>query len=336
MPTSPAWFYLPDREALGDLDAEELDPDRDADLITTGLYGWILQTFLRLRAVDLPVRLVEGPPAAGTVVAHVEYVERLLAEAPSPDELFVVTPRMDRPPQPLADLEVVQNVASVGPRQVYIPFWLQPGLVPRDAGRETRLETVTFMGYRESLADELASASWADALSGSGLVWDPRVLTWGRNDDLQRGNRWSDFSSVDAVVALRARSDWPARGKPASKLVNAWAAGVPAVLGPELPYRELRRSPLDYIEVESAREAFEALLKLRDDRGLYAAMVANGQARAREFRHERVAARWADLLWREAPARSRAYRHRLFVKRRHERAAVRRLRQRVAARVPGR
>ena len=333
MPTSIVWFYLPDREPLGGIDAEALDPDRDAGLMTTGLYAWILQTFLRLRAADLPVRLVQSPPGTGTVVVHVEHVERLLADAPAPDDLFVVTPRMDRRPQVLADLEVVQNITSIGPYQAFVPFWLQPGLIPRNEARGERLETATFMGFRESLADELATSCWADALSAAGFTWDLRVLTFGRNEDLLR-NPWSDYSAVDAVVALRPRSAWPAAEKPASKLVNAWAAGVPAVLGPEVAYRELRRTPLDYIEVESPTEALAALVKLRDDSDLYSAMVANGRVRAREFGHERVAARWADLLWRDVPARSRTYRHRVSVKRRRERAVVRRLRHRIAARRP--
>lgn len=324
-------FYMPDREALGDRDAATLDPDADSDLIATGLYGWILQTFLRLRASGAAVRLDDAPPTSGTVVAHVEYVERLVEEASSPADLFVVTPRMDRGPELLADLEVVQNASSVGPYQIYIPFWLQPGLIPRDQTRGTRVETVTFMGNRQSLHDELASPTWGDALTSRGFVWDSRIVTFVRNDQLQLGHRWQDFATVDVVVALRPPAAWPASGKPASKLVNAWAAGAPAILGPEVPYRELRRSPLDYLEVESPAEILEALERLRSDRELYAAMVANGHERAREFRHDRLVARWTDLLWREVPARARTHRHTFFARRRRYRAVARRARHRVAA-----
>ncbi len=324
-------FYLPDRDALGDLDAATLDPDRDCDLIATGLYGWILQTFLRLRSSGSPVRLDEAPPVSGTVVSHVEYVERLLAEAPSPGELFIVSPRMDRGPQLLADVEVVQNASSVGPYQVFIPSWLQPGLIPRDPARGARVETVTFMGNRQSLHDDLASPAWPDLLSERGLFWDSRMVTFVRNDQLQSGHRWNDFSSVDVVVALRPRSAWPASGKPASKLVNAWAAGVPAILGPEVPYRELRRSPLDYLEVESAADILTALERLRASPGLYAEMVTNGLERALEFQHDRLIAHWTDLLWREVPARARTYRHRVLARRRGHRAMARRVRWRASS-----
>jgi hypothetical protein len=326
-------FYMPDREALGDRDATTLDPDRDADLIATGLYGWILQTYLRLRASGAPVRLDDSAPKSGTVVAHVEYVDRLLAEASAPADLFVVTPRMDRGPQLLADLEVVQNLSSVGSHQVYIPFWLQPGLIPRDRTRDTRVENVAFMGNRQSLHDALASPPWGEALASRDFVWDSRVVTFVRNDQLQPDHRWQDFATVDVIVALRPPEAWPAAGKPASKLVNAWAAGAPAILGPEAPYRELRRSELDYIEVESPAGILEALDRLRADPELYTAMVANGLERAREFSHERLITRWTDLLWREVPGRARSYRHTIFARRREYRAVARRARNRIAATV---
>jgi hypothetical protein len=324
-------FYMPDREALGDRNADTLDPDRDADLIATGLYGWILQTYLRLRASGLPVRLDDVAPTSGTVVVHVEYVDRLLAEASAPAALFVVTPRMDRGPQLLADLEVVQNLSSVGSHQVYIPFWLQPGLTPRDRTRGTRVENIAFMGNRQSLHDELASPSWEEALVSRNFVWDSRVVTFVRNDQLQLGHRWQDFATVDVIVALRPPPTWPAAGKPASKLINAWAAGVPAILGPETPYRELRRSELDYIEVGNPAEALEALERLRADSELYTAMVANGRQRASEFAHERLVTRWTDLLWRDVPERARSYRHTIFARRRDYRAAVRSARRRITA-----
>ena len=68
--------------------------------------------------------------------------------------------------------------------------------------------------------------------------------------------------------------------KPASKLVNAWAAGVPAMLGPEPAYRELRSSPLDFLETPAAEAVLDAIDRLRGEPGLYAAMAENGLRRA--------------------------------------------------------
>ena len=74
--------------------------------------------------------------------------------------------------------------------------------------------------------------------------------------------RWADYSDVDLVLAVR-----PPIGthtdKPASKLYNAWRAGVPALLGPEPAFRELYTDTLDYVEVSTVDEALAAIDRLR-------------------------------------------------------------------------
>ncbi|MET0656934.1 MAG: hypothetical protein ABW110_02105, partial [Steroidobacteraceae bacterium] len=88
----------------------------------------------------------------------------------------------------------------------------------------------------------------------------------------------------------------------ATKLYNAWLAGVPAILGPEIAYRHLRRSELDYIEVNSAAEALEAIERLRSDHLLYQAMIDNGVRRAEEFTVGRLTREWTSLLFDTLPA----------------------------------
>lgn len=320
-------FYLPDREALGGRDPARLDPDRDWELFGTGVYVWILHTFLRLRQAGAAVRLDAAAPASGMVVAHADHVEQLLAEASSPRELILVSARADRRPQLSADFEIVQNTAGAGSHRFFIPTWLQPGLIPRDPARATSVEVAAYIGTRGQLYDQLASAAWTNALTARGLLWDNRMVAFAGNDQLYSELRWNDYSAIDIVVALRPPEAWRSGSKPAAKLQNAWAAGVPAVLSPEVPYRELRRSALDYLEAESVTDVLRALDRLRADPGLYAAMVENGLDRASEFRHDRVAARWNDLLWREIPARG-GTRQRWLARGRGYRALARRVRAR--------
>jgi hypothetical protein len=326
MTTDPTFFYLPDRKALQDLDPLTIDPDREWWAFGTGVYIWILQTFLRLSAESESVQLINAPPVAGIVVVHADHTQQLLAAAPSPGRLIVVSVRADRRRQTLADLEIVQNASSAGPHQTFIPSWLQPGLVARDPTRGMRVERIAYMGNSGQLHDDLREASWQETLRRRGLTWDPRTTRFVENDHVHPGSRWNDYSIVDVIVALRPPAMWRSWSKPAAKLQNAWAAGVPAVLSPEVPYREFRRSALDYLEASSGSEALDAIERLRADRDLYAAMVENGLSRAREFQHERLLTRWRDVLWREAPARQRGYRHRLLAGRRRSRAVVRRLR----------
>ena len=295
-------FYMPDQQALHGIDPETLDCDRDWEVFGTGVYVWVLQTFLRLRAAGAPVRLVQTPPRSGVVLAFADYFGRLLAEAPSPADLRIVSVRADRPEQLQADLEIVQNRSSVENFQIFLPLWPQPGLIPRHPERGAKVENVAFMGARKQLHDELAGDEWADALRARGLCWDLRMVTWAGNDNRYSNHRWNDYSTCDLVVALRPPATWDVLIKPASKLTNAWAAGVPAILSPELPYRELRRSSLDYLEARSGAEALQAIDRLRSDPALYAAMVENGFARARDFDNACLTARWAEALWQTVPA----------------------------------
>jgi len=76
---------------------------------------------------------------------------------------------------------------------------------------------------------------------------------------------------------------------------------VPAVLTPDYAFRELRRSPLDYIEVLTVDDAKAALLKLRNDAGLYRAMVDNGRLRGRDFTADATTDRWQTLLYETLP-----------------------------------
>ncbi len=321
-------FYLPEREALRGRDVDAIEPDEDWQLFATGLYIWIPQTFLRLRAAGAPVQLCSAPPPSGAVVSYADHVEQLLAAASSPSRLIVVSVRADRWPQLIPDVEIVQNVSSVEDYQVFIPSWLQPGLIPREPSRATHVETIAYIGTRQQLHDDLAAPAWGGELRERGLCWDNRMVTFVGNDRPYSQLRWNDYSTVDVAVALRPPAVWNARSKPAAKLQNAWAAGVPAVLSPEVPYRELRRSPLDYLEAESSAQVLTAIERLRADPGLYAAMVENGLERAREFQHDRLVARWKNVLWREIPARARTRRHRLLARARAERAVARRTRLR--------
>ena len=319
-------FYLPERRALCGRDPLTLDPDRNWEVFGTGVYVWILQTFLRLRHAGAPVRLDTSPPSSGVVVAHADYVERLLGEAEYPARLTIVSARADRRPQLLADVEIVQNASSAEDYQIFIPSWLQPGLIPRDLSRGNTVEEIAYVGARKQLHAELATPEWVDTLRALGLRWDMRMIAFASNDQLYSDHRWNDYSTTDVMVALRPPELWAARSKPAAKLQNAWAAGTPAVLSPERAYKELRRSELDYLEARSAAEVIEAVRALRSNASLYRGMVLNGEERARDYHPDRLVARWIEALWEEVPARVDGPAQRLLAHARRYRALARRAR----------
>ena len=325
MRTEGVSFYLPERQALGGIEPLALDPDRDWAIFGTGVYVWILQTFLRLHRARAPVRLVSIPPASGLVVVHADHFGRVLSEATRPALLTIVVARSDRRPQPLADFGIVQNAASADPYHFFIPSWLQPGLIPRAAERGTQVKEVAYVGAIKELDPALASPEWGEALRDRGLRWNSRTVAFAGNDRAYSQLHWNDYSCVDVIVAVRPPGAWNARSKPAAKLQNAWAAGVPAILSPETPYRELRRSRLDYLEARNPADVLAALDALRTDPGLYSDMVQNGLERARAFQPDRLVARWTDVLWGEIPERAATRTYRLLTKARRCRAFARRL-----------
>lgn len=115
---------------------------------------------------------------------------------------------------------------------------------------------------------------------------------------------WHDYQHVDAVLAIRDCPPVVLATKPASKLINAWKAGVPALLGPEPAYRELRTSPLDFLEAASAEAVLDSIDRLQQESGLYRRMTEHGAKRAQAFDVNMLTQKWISLL-EEARERNR-------------------------------
>ena len=296
----PVRFFLPEAPAeIARLAA--LDPDRDWRELVTGDRAWILQTYLRLRGAGAPVELVGEVPAEGLVLFHAKH-ERPVRRAPGARSAVLVGIRADNRQPLAAEFEVLQNGRYAdGRRRFHLLHWPQPGLEPRDPARGDRLERVAYKGFVANLHPELASGEFARALAARGLAWDADAVDFAAGRAAATAARWADFRETDVVVAVRRPERKTAYAKPATKLANAWLAGVPALIGPEHACRELRRSELDYLEVGGAAEALAALDRLRSEPGLYRAMIEQGRRRAPEVDVAAVRAQWEELLFDRLP-----------------------------------
>ncbi len=298
-------FFLDDPRPVGDL--ERLDPERDWRELVRGERVWILKTFLHLRAAGHPVRLVGTVPPDGLVVFHAKQrralARSLATQGVRAPRCALIGVRGDLRQPLIADFEILQNGRWAGPGRFAVRHWPQGGLVPREPARGERIENLAFKGFAANLAAPFRGATWTDALARRGLTWRADSVAFAGLATDEAALDWNDYSAVDLVVAVRPprRRLWTS--KPATKLVNAWRAGVPAVLGPEWAYRELRRDPLDYVEVKSAEEALAAIDRLRESPALYRAMVERGFERAAEVTVDAVTARWAEVLFDLVPAR---------------------------------
>lgn len=302
------YFYLPQQDW-----AEDLPPDADRYWLgfRRGIYCWTLQTYLRLHADGFPCQLVGTLPDEGIVIAH---WDSLPSDWQPTAKLLLVCLQADRARHPYAQIHIVQNAKGLvkdlmllGDRLLlpglnyYMPLWPQPGLIPRDYTREDRFENIAFFGLADNLLPELQAASWQERVKALGLNW---VV-------MDNFERWNNYSEVDAILAVRSFTQKDFTWKPATKLYNAWHAGVPAILGCESAYQAERKSQLDYVEVSSLDDIIAALERLRDDKELYRAIVENGKLRAKETNIVNLTQRWKNLIaneivpayeiWRSSP-----------------------------------
>jgi hypothetical protein len=335
------YFYIPQSDW-----ATEFPKNADTYWVgfRRGIYCWTLQTYLRLQADGFPCQLVGEIPDEGIVLAH---WDSLPPNWRPTAKLLLVCLQADRARHPYAQIHVVQNpkgllkqVMLLGDRYLlpgkvyYMPHWPQPGLIPRDRARGDRFENIAFFGLADNLLPELQASSWQEQVQALGLNW---VVV----DNFER---WNDYSDVDAILAVRSFTQKDFTWKPATKLYNAWHAGVPAILGCESAYQAERKSHLDYLEVSSLDDIIAALERLRDDKEFRQAMVEHGKIRAKETDPANLTQQWKNLItqevvpayeaWRTSPLYRQSFlqRRRLAVETREMRKALQKWRNHLGIR----
>ncbi len=270
--------------------------------ITAGVYGWLVQTYQYLKNDGFPCSIVKTIPDEGIVLVHRKHLTDTIIPN---SKLLIVCLKAERKIHPYAQVHIIGNEQDMdintmlyGDRflfpgyKYYVPHWPQPGLIPRDIKRGNKFENIAFFGEARNLSPQLQGNFWEQELKKMGLKWH----LIGR----ESRDRWNDFSYVDAVVAIRnfhekANYSW----KPALKLYNAWHAGVPAILGCESAYQRERKNELDYIEVKSLDETFNALKKLLNDEQLRQKMMDNAKVRAQEISSQNIIRKWRYLFEQE-------------------------------------
>lgn len=277
----PKWQPLIDNPALAMDDALY-------ELCTIGHDMWSAQVYLDLKRSGLDVHLVNQPvPDKICVIPYYDLAPR--------DWLFrsyVVGCRYDTPRPVLCHHRTVMNPLQVrGKYDHELRHRPQPNLKPRHMSRGTMLENLVFKGHPHNLAAPFTTPAFLAALQALGV----RFCLSQANEQTLFAN-WADYTEADAVIAVRNNTLYDIALKPALKLINAWFAGCPAILGPEPAYQAVRRSRFDYLEVRTPEEAIAALRYLKTHPDVYQLMVENGFRRAQDFTVNQVASQWRDLL----------------------------------------
>jgi hypothetical protein len=309
----PVYFYIPQRHWPENL-------PEDPDLFwkwqgamgkrNLGIYDLPVQAYMHLKAHGFPCEMVPQIPDEGIVLSHRFWLHDHLR--PKTNNLLVCI-RGDRPRHPYAQLHIVQNpqqelssglLASWDSH--YIPHWRQSGLIGRDPNRGDRFENIVYFGFEHNLVEGLRSPEFRQVLADLGLKCKAE----------ENPDKWRDYSDADVVLAIRSFGreidySW----KPGSKLYQAWAAGVPAIVGYESIFRSEKKSDLDFIEATSTQEVIAALKQLQNDSKLRQMMAENGRVRAKETNPENLVKRWSGFIeeiavpayerWRSAPELAR-------------------------------
>jgi hypothetical protein len=165
-------------------------PEIIAQRSISGLDCWIIRTFYELRAVVENVSI--GPASRPDAINICEPITFGRKNRMTLD--FLVSAVHDQYPSGLANCHIVQNASykAAGRPMASVPHWPQPGIIPRDKGRETKVERVSFKGYWINLDEGFRSQAFTDQLSSMGIVLD-----LGPTDDTSNGmNPYSPSKSL--------------------------------------------------------------------------------------------------------------------------------------------
>lgn len=289
------YFFLPkhDIPPFKNLPTEK-NISRFPNLFLSPALNWTWRTYYHLSQCGFPCKLVDSLPNEGIIVSSACNLPILFR--PNPKQ-FIISCVADSPPLVFAQCQIFQstfqasqwNGYNIFPQVTYFPHWPQPGLIKRSAERGDKFTNLSYFGAPSQLALCLQSKE---------IIGKFRDIGFTLSYNFQN---YHDYSEVDCVFAIRQFNQKIVSNKPASKLINAWRAGVPAILGKEAAFQEQRHSVFDYIEVDSVTELMNASIKLRDDKFLRNKMVQEGIKRSEEFSVDRLTSQWSKFLKDEVP-----------------------------------
>lgn len=270
-------FIVPDDSGYSLEELSSLDIGELSHLIREGgKYSWPLQTFHYLKKIGMPVQLSYGLDPDCINLAHVNKLRDLARRW----DCFAVSLQGDYPRYSLAHYHVVQNMAQAGTNAVFVPFWPQIGQIPRNRER-SRVQKVAYQG-RICFTDLDVERLNAD-LNPSGVQFVAL-------------DNWQDLSEIDVLVGIRHYGKKRYKRKPASKLINAWHAGIPFIAGMDSAYEDMGCPGRDFLQAVSHKDLVQSILELKHDQALYNRLASAGSERAKEYTPANIARMWAELL----------------------------------------
>jgi hypothetical protein len=258
------------------------------------LASWCLLSYFYLRDDHrIDVRVSNRIDVGAINIVHTVQLESI----GRPPNAFVVAVRADFRRRPWAHYHIVQNRAQLKGDTSCIYVWPQPGLLPRNAARKG----VKTLGYIGQTYDpqrwRVGNLAWS--------VDEWKALFAGDNLEFRVPDisNWHDLRELDVLIAIRSFDGAPYNGKPPSKLVNAWLAGIPFIGGADSAYTQIGINGVNYIQAHTPDAVVAAVRRLRDDPKLFRSLVENGTRAVRDYTVEATRERWIQAI--DGPIRER-------------------------------
>lgn len=304
-------FWTRNRDAL-----VPWDPDDEPELHSNAYGHAFLELYARMHALGYSVSIGPTVPAASEVIVaslhelfHWEHgtdtretldvaLRALVRRRPAKVVIIRVDVPLGVQAPAIASLTMMPTRASVeSTAQVWVPMLPNRGLIARRASRGTDLAVVALKAYSFNVP------AWVDEYFMARLA----ALDFELRVDTEVNGRWRDFASVDVVLCAHDDSTLEdERRKPATKLINAWRAGVIPVCGPYSAYAELGRDGETMLVCDGSAEGFiEALTALRSRPAVTSRIRSNLAEQTNLYAPDRIVELWWKAFLEAAPATRR-------------------------------
>lgn len=207
----------------------------------------------------------------------------VMAAGIKPHKFFTVYLRADYRSMPFAHLQIVQNKMQSRERAIWIKHHPQPGMKPRKAMRN-EVTNVAFFGSPTNSVT--LSRTTLAKLNQEGLTF---YYNTGFADR-------SDYSSIDIAIGIREFSTKRFDHKPATKMTNAWLAGIPFVGGFDSAFEQNGKPGHDYIQVADESDLIEQLVTLKNNPSIYQHYLENTRDKAKDYSFEACSESWNLLV----------------------------------------
>ncbi len=260
---------------------KSIDPQQNPYIIKGANLEWILQAYLHLRQRNNLEVILSNHFVPGCInIIHSDDLIRLKGTAKD----FIVCVKGEFPWRRWAHYHIVQNQMELRQNTSFLPLWVQPGLVKRNAQRKG----VTTVAY--------AGQTWNGNLAGSEQTWVKLFEPHGIEFVSLPTGSCHDLSNIDVLIGIRSFDTKPYNSKPPSKLINAWHANIPFIGGYDSAFTQVGTPGENYLLAKTPEEVLTAVLYLRDNPELYQQLVNNGIEKAKAYTTQSIADAWENTL----------------------------------------